>query len=345
MAVVDVKRLSPVSQEDLRRRVVAAVESGRTQAEVAETFGVGLRSVSRWVNTFRASGNKGLKARKRGRRPEEQKALTARAQARVKRAVVGKFPDQLALPGLVWTRGQIAELIERWFGIRLSRVTIGKYLRSWGLSPQKPIRVAYERDPEAAAGWVERDYPAIAARGRKEQAVILWLDQTGLRSDAAVAATWAPTGQTPVVPKAGVRFGVNAMSAISNKGELYFTVFTGGFNASIMIGFLKRLIRQLDRKIYLIADRHPVHRARLLTDWLARHHDRIEMHFLPGYCPELNPVELLNGDVKHHVTATTNPRTKSELAAATRTHLRRRQNQPDHVRALFGKEEVRYAAD
>ncbi|WP_235884203.1 transposase [Saccharopolyspora elongata] len=133
------------------------------------------------------------------------------------------------------------------------------------------------------------------------------------------------------------------MSAISNKGELYFTVFTGRFNASIRIGFLKRLIRQLDRKIHLIADRHPVHRARLLTDWLARHHDRIEMHFLAGYCPELNPVELLNGDVKHHVTATPSLRTKSELAAATRTHLRRRQNQPDHVRALFNKEEVRYS--
>ncbi|TDD36026.1 helix-turn-helix domain-containing protein [Saccharopolyspora elongata] len=82
VTVVDVKRLSPVSQKDLRRRAVAAVESGRTQAEVAEIFGVGLRSVSRWVNTFRANGNKSLDAWKRGRRPEEQKALTARQQAR-----------------------------------------------------------------------------------------------------------------------------------------------------------------------------------------------------------------------------------------------------------------------
>ncbi|TDD36025.1 winged helix-turn-helix domain-containing protein [Saccharopolyspora elongata] len=106
--------------------------------------------------------------------------------------MVHKFPDQLALPGLVWARGQVTELVERWFGIQLSRVTIGKYLRSWGLSPQKPIRAAYERYPEAAARWVEQDYPAISARSRKEQAMILWLDQTRLRSDAAVTATWAP---------------------------------------------------------------------------------------------------------------------------------------------------------
>lgn len=57
----------------------------------------------------------------------------------------------------------------------------------------------------------------------------------------------------------------------------------------------------------------------------------------------LNPVELLNADTKRHV-AQTNPGNKHELAAETRTHLRRRQNQPDRVRAFFGKEEVRYAA-
>ncbi|MEC3982580.1 IS630 family transposase [Amycolatopsis sp. H20-H5] len=231
MTVIKARQLSPVSQEDLRRRVVAAVEAGQTQAVVAETFGVGLRSVSRWVTTFHRHGNRGLEARKRGRRPDEQKALDARAQARLRRAVLGKFPDQLALPGLVWTRGQVGELVKRWFGISLSRVTIGKYLRSWGLSPQKPIRVAYEKNPDKIAEWLDQRYPAIAARAKREKAIVLWLDQTGLRSDATVSATWAPVGKTPVVPKTGTRFRVNAMCALSNKGELYFTVFEGGFNA------------------------------------------------------------------------------------------------------------------
>lgn len=198
-------------------------------------FGVGLRSVSRWVNAFRRKGNRGLDAGKRGRRSGEQKALTVRQQARLKRAVVGKYPDQLALPGLVWTRPQVGDLVSRWFSIVLSRVTIGKYLRSWGLSPQKPIRVAYEKNPEAVARWLEVDHPAIAKRAKQERAVILWLDQTGLCSDASVGITWAPVAKTPVVGKTGKRFGVNAMCAISNKGELYFTVFEGGFNATVLI--------------------------------------------------------------------------------------------------------------
>lgn len=345
VTVIKPRQLSPLSQEDLRRRVVAAVESGRTQAEAAELFGVGLRSVSRWVNTFRGKGNRGLAARKRGRRSGEQQALDARQQARVRRAVLGKYPDQLALPGLVWTRGQVGELVKRWFGIELSRVTIGKYLRSWGLSPQKPVRVAYEKNPEKVAEWLEQRYPAIAACAKREKAVVLWLDQTGLRSDASVTATWAPVGRTPVVPKTGKRFTVNAMAAISNKGEMYFTVFEHGFNVRVMIEFLDRLVRQLDRKVHLIVDGHPSHRAKRLSTWLAERAERIEMHFLPGYSPELNPVELLNGDLKRHVAATTTPRSKAELAAGARTHLRRRQNQPDRVKTFFGKDEVRYAAD
>ncbi|MFD8497745.1 IS630 family transposase [Amycolatopsis sp. NPDC059657] len=345
MTVISAKRLSPSSQEDLRRRVVAAVESGLTQEAAAESFGVGLRSVSRWVNAFRGKGNRGLSARKRGRRAGEQKALDTRAQARVRRAVLGRYPDQLQLVGLVWTRGLVAQLVKDWFGLELSRQTIGKYLRSWGLSPQKPIRVAYEKNPEAVQLWLDERYPAIAARAKQENAVVLWLDQTGLRSDASVAATWAPVGQTPAVPKTGRRFTVNAMAAISNKGELYFTVFEGGFNVGVMITFLDRLVRQLDRKVHLIVDGHPSHRAKVLKAWLAERAERIEMHFLPGYSPELNPVELLNGDLKRHVTATTTPRSKAELAAGARTHLRRRQNQPDRVKGFFGKEEVRYAAD
>jgi transposase len=343
VAVRDARRLSPQAQEDLRQRAVAAVKNGMTQAAVSTVFGVSPKTVWRWVNAFDRRGNRALKARRRGRRPDEQKALSPRQEARVRRAVLGKYPDQVALPGLVWTRPQVRQLVHRWYGMGLSLVTIGKYLRSWGLSPQKPVRKAYEQNPEAVARWLEVDYPSIAARAKRDKAVILWLDQTGLRSDAAVGTTWAPVGKTPVVGKTGKRFGVNVMAAISNKGELYFTCYHGSFTGPVFLEFLKRLVGHLSRKIHLIVDGHPVHRRVSVRNWLAEHVDQIQMHFLPGYSPELNPVELLNGDIKRHV-AQTNPATPAELAAKASAHLRRRQNQPEAVKALFGKPEVRYAS-
>jgi len=341
--VRDTRKLSPAAQEDLRRRAVAAVKGGATQAAVSTMLNVAPKTVWRWVKAFDDKGNKGLKAGRRGRRPGEQKALRPQQETRLRKAVVGKCPDQLALPGLVWTREQVQTLVKRWFNIDLSLVTIGKYLRSWGLSPQKPIRKAYEQNPDAVEQWLQVDYPAIAKQAKRDNAIILWLDQTGIRSDATVPTTWAPVGQTPVIPKTGKRFGVNAMAAISNKGELYFTCYTGSFTGPVFLAFLKRLTRHLDRKIHLIVDRHPVHRRVNIRTWLAEHVASIEMHFLPGYSPELNPVELLNGDTKHHV-AQANPANRAELIAETSAHLRRRQNQPGIVKALFHKPEVRYAA-
>ncbi len=306
-------------------------------------FGVTPQAVSLWVNAVRRNGSKALKARRRGRRPGEQKALDTKQQTRIQRIVKQKAPEQVGLSGLVWTRPLVRQLINDRYAILLTLPTIGIYLRSWGLSPQKPIRRAYEQDPQAVARWLAEQYPAIEAKARKDKAIILWLDQTGLRSDASVGTGWAPVGKPPVVPKTGKRFGVNVMAAISNKGELYFTCYRGSFNGPVFLAYLKRLVRHLDRKVHLIVDRHPAHRRVMVRDWLTENEASIEMHLLPGYAPELNPVELLNGDIKRHV-AQANPGTVAELTAAATAHLRRRQTQPNIVKALFRKPEVRYAA-
>ncbi|MGI8308354.1 IS630 family transposase [Saccharopolyspora hattusasensis] len=342
--VRDARRLSPETQEDLRRRVVAAVHGGMTQAEAAQVFAVSAQSVSRWVQAWRKRGSKGLAARRRGRKAGEQKVLSARRQRKLRYAVAEHTPATFGLTGLVWTRKAVAELIRVRHGIVLSLTTVGKYLRSWRLSPQKPIRKAYEQNPEAVRVWLEEDYPAIAARARREGATVLWLDQTGIRSDAAVGRTWAPTGTTPVVGKTGKRFSVNAMCAIGNKGELYFTVYIGSFNAGVFLPFLKRLAGHHGRKVHLIVDGHPVHRRKTVQKWLTEHRSDIEMHFLPGYSPELNPDEILNADLKRAVSTGTAPKTRDELETVVRSFLHRLQKLPDRVRSYFGKPEVRYAA-
>jgi DDE superfamily endonuclease len=118
--------------------------------------------------------------------------------------------------------------------------------------------------------------------------VVLWLDEVGVRSDAAAGRSWAPIGQTPVVKRTGKRFGVNMLSAISNAGRLRFRLFTGSFNGPVFIDFLGRLLRDCGgRKVHLIVDGHPVHHAKLVSAWVGRHAERIELHFLPGSSPEL----------------------------------------------------------
>ena len=209
---------TPSALHLLRRQAVKAVRGGMTQTEAARMFGASLRAVNKWVPLDKEGGLRALKPKRRGRRPGEGR-LSATHAARIRALIVGKMPDQLKLPFYLWTRAAVASLIEREYGIAVSLVTVGRYLRAWGLSPQKPVRRAYERNDAAIARWLKQEYPAIARQAKREQAAIYWGDEMGLRSDHVTGTSYAPVGQTPVVRATGQRFGCNMISAITNEGR------------------------------------------------------------------------------------------------------------------------------
>jgi transposase len=175
--------------------------------------------------------------------------------------------------------------------------------------------------------------------------MVVWRDELGVRSDAAAGRSWAPVGQTPVIKGTGRRFRVNMISAISNAGMLWFRLFVGAFSGPVFIDFLGRLLRDWGgQKVHLIVDGHRVHRAKAVGGWVGRHAERIQLHFLPGYSPELNPVELLNHDVKANAAGRRRPRSAGELRAELHGYLRRRQGQPAVLVRLFDHPTTRYAA-
>jgi transposase len=340
----DARRLPQAAQEELRRRAVALVGEGRSQGEAARLLDVSRQSVNEWVAAHRKGGDGALAARKRGRRFGEKTSLEPWQQAQIAKAIRDKNPDQLRLPGFLWTRGLVCELIVLRFGVRVTEKTAGRYLRRWGFSPQKPARRAFEQNPDVVAQWLEEDYPALKQRAHRERAQILWADETGLRSDHTAGRSWSPVGQTPVVEGTGQRFGANVVSAISNKGRLQFMVFKQRFVAAVFIEFLTRLVRQADgQKTILILDGHPVHRSARVKRWAEAHTDQIELVFLPGYSPELNPTELLNQDVKTNALGRRRPHSQKELIDDTRAYLRSTQRQPRLVARYFDGKHVSYA--
>ena len=146
-------------------------------------------------------------------------ALTEWQQQELIALVRDSTPDQLGLAEFLWTRDAVAELIAQRYGRWLARTTVGGYLRGWGFSPQRPQHRALEQNPAAVRALAGRDrVPAICAQARREGGVVLWLDEMGVRSDAAAGRSWAPVGQTPVIKRTGKRFRVNMISAISNAG-------------------------------------------------------------------------------------------------------------------------------
>src|SRR5688500_3342824 len=156
----DARRLSAEAQQALRIRTVKAVCSGMTQVEAARVFGVTRQAVGKWMRAHAAGGVRALKAQRRGRPKGSGGRLKPWQAAHTAKLLTDRTPDQLKLPFYLWTRVAVAELIERKFGIRLSLSSVGRYLARWGFTPQKPVRRAFERDPQAIARWLKEQYPA-----------------------------------------------------------------------------------------------------------------------------------------------------------------------------------------
>lgn len=342
MKLKDARHLTADAQEALRYRVVNAVENGMSKSEAARVFRVSRTAVHHWSKAVKQQGSNALKAKKRGRRPHCR--LAPHQAATTVRLVTQKCPEQLGLPFALWTREAVGQLIEQRYGVSLSRWTVGRYLKRWGLTPQKPLRRAYEQDPKAVKHWLETEYPAIVKLAKTEGAQIHWGDEMGLRGDDQSGRSYGKQGRTPVIPGTGQRFRCNLISTMTNQGKLYFKLFTQNFETEVMLDFLRRLIRQIPQKVFLIVDKHPVHLSGKLNRWLERHSDRIRMFLLPSYSPELNPDELLNHDVKANAVGRKRAKSKSEMMDNVRRHLRRRQRQPDVVQRFFHERHVAYAA-
>jgi hypothetical protein len=192
--------------------------------------------------------------------------------------------------------------------------------------------------------WLRRDYPEIAARAKRARGVVVWGDETGLRSDDVRGRSYAPRGRTPVVRVCHRRASLSLLSAVTNRGKLRWMIVEGAVNAPTFIRFLERLIREARCKVFLILDRLKVHRARLVQGWLAEHSTEIEVHYLPAYSPELNPDEGVHADLKQVVPRKAPARSKPQLKRAAISHMRSLANRPQRIRAIFQHPQFRYAA-
>ena len=343
--IKDARSLSPETQEEMRIRAVLAVEEeGLTAGEAARLVGVCRQTVQEWLAAFRAEGEEGLRRKRKGPAPGSQSLLEPWQQGVIVNMIKDHCPEQLKFPFYLWSREAVSELVWQRFGIRLAVRTMGDYLRNWGFTPQKPKHRAYEQDPEEVRRWRETKYPKIRRQAKKEGAEIHWGDETGIRSDHHAGRSYAPKGKTPVIPTTGQRYGVNVISSVSNRGTLRFMVFGKRFTAAVFIEFMTRLIKDADRRIYLIVDRHPVHRSRRVKQWVRANRSRIRLIPLPPYAPDANPDEFLNNDLKTNGMGRLRVGSRPDLVSKVRSWLWSTQKRPDIVRSYFHHPDVLYAA-
>ena len=345
VARIDGRKLNRGTIEQMRRECIRMRKRGISRKEVAEILGLNPSTVSQWWQAYQKEGAKSFRVGKPGKRQGQGRKLSSEQEKRIQTLIIDKTPDQLKFPFALWDRRGVKLLIEREFGIVLSIRAVGDYLHRWGFTPQKPLKRAYEQSDARVRQWLEEHYPEIEKRAKEEAAEIHWGDETGLRNTSQYGRSYAPKGQTPVQRLPAKRVGTNIIATVSNQGKVRFMGYHGGMNAQVFLKFLRRLIKDRKKKIFLILDNLRVHHAKPVKAWLEKHRDAIELFFLPPYSPELNPTEYLNGDLKRSVHAKPPVRTKEELAERAREHLKMLQRNPQRVINYFRHPKITYAAD
>ncbi len=340
----DSRQLSQEIQQHNRLLAIRLYERGQSRAEIAKILEVHYVVICQWIRVWKKAGESALKLGKRGRRPIEQRLLTPEQELKLKELLREKNPEQMSLPFALWNRKAIQEVVWKMWRIRIAIRTLGDYLKRWGYTPQKPAKRAYERNPKMVQKWLDITYPEIQRRAMHEKAEIYWGDETGIRNDCQHSRGYAPQGQTPIVTVQGKRFSINMISAINNRGTVRFMMYKENMTAKVLIRFMKRLIKDAKRKVFLILDNLKVHHSKLVKAWLSKYQKDIAVFYLPAYSPDMNPDEYLNSDLKAGIGASSSAKNQSDLEKKVRQHMRMLQTKPERVKKYFYHPSIRYAA-
>jgi transposase len=334
----DARSLDHQTLEEMRRMAVKCILGGEPMRSVAERMEVHYQTVWKWMQRYRLEGQAGLASTKASGRPP---VLSETEVKLLRRIIVGKNPQQLNFGPALWTLPLIAQLVEMRFGVVLHATTISRILSRLGVTPQKPVRRAFQRDEQECLNWMTDGFPAIVREVQRKQAVLLFLDEAGVHEDHPVGTTWGVRGQTPMVRVTGKRRRVNVISAISPRGRFWFRCYRGMLTAPLYVEFLKGLLHDIRKRVVVIHDRHPAHVAAATRRFIADNKSRVTVYELPVYAPDLNPDEHVWSYVKG--TFRRDPlRGDESIEAAVESVMSEIKRSPAFVKTFFEHPAVEY---
>lgn len=343
MPKIDGRKLDHGTSEHVRILAVRRViEDNESPSAVMDSLGLCRTTIYPWLRKYKKGGLNALKSSKASGPVFK---LSEKQKQKVRGWIIGKDPRQYGFDFGLWTRKIVAEMILDKFGVEIKLTAVGRLLASLNITPQKPLRRAYERNPEAVEEWTKKTYPELRRRAKRLGATIFFLDEAGFTSEPNLGRTYGLKGETPTVTTTGQRQKVNAISAVSAKGGFWSKVYTGMFNAGRFVEFLKDFRRGGRGRIFLVVDGHPSHHAKLVKSYVQSTKGMLEIHFIPPYAPDLNPDEFVWQHAKTNGVSKKPLKKNESLKDRVVADLAAIKSNPKLVKSFFHAPSVAYARD
>ena len=341
METISLRSVNKETRTYIKKQAVKLYNKGKKLGEIVDALNISYDAASRIVSAFKRHGAI-LQEKVRGRKKGEKRTLSAQQEKEIQRIIIDKRPDQVKLGFALWTRAAIQQLIRDRYRIEMPMRSISNYLDRWGLTCQRPSKRAYSQDDVVRKSFMEKEYPAIAKRAKKEHAVIYWGDETGINNQEYYLRGFSPRGVTPVLEVCPKQERINMISAITNQGTCRFMCYEDSMTQQRFIGFMKRLVKDAKKKVFFIVDNLKVHHGKLVQGWLAENKDAIEVFYIPAYSPDLNPDEYLNNMLKQDVHSGVLPHTKEDIRAKTHSFMRSLQKDGQRIVNIFEHKNLTY---
>ena len=318
--------------EHCRFRAIELYKKGELINEIAYFFGIHRGSVSRWITLYKRNGKNILK-RKKARGADyklSEKEIKHMISILYDDATIYGFENPL------WNCKMVQQTIFKQTGKKIHTTNIMRLFKKLNLSPQKPERLASQRNEKAIRKWKREEWPKIEEHRRKWQAMLYFQDESGISLTPVLGRTWAPKGKTPKVKVTGKRGGFCVTSAISPAGKLIFRIEKGKIKANEHIEFLRKILKQHpNRKIIVVEDSAPVHKAKKVDKFVEQNNKRLAVYRLPSYAPELNPTEHVWAYLKANELKTHQAQNTEELKHLTKRKMQSIQRRKDLLLSFF----------
>ena len=342
MERINLRSVSTDTRQTIKKQVIALLKKGMKHSEIADMIGISKPAVDKISKTYKAKGSACIREKKRGRKFGEKRQLTPEQENEIRQILIDRHPEQMKLSFMLWTRAAVCQLIKDKYGITITLRNMSEYLKRWGMTCQRPTKKAYFQDNVKLNIFMNETYPNIVKQAKKEDAVIMWGDETGINNQEYYVRGYSPKGVTPEIASYSKIEKINMISAIDNYGSCRFMCYEANMTQQLFIEFLERLIHDTDRKVLFIVDNLKVHHGKNVEEWLGQHKNELELFFTSPYSPEINPDEYLNHNLKQKVHSGIIPHTKSQIQEKVETFIHGLQDDAEKVKALFNHKKLTY---